>query len=63
MCAADEVWRLQRGSEADCVFFQHMVNGGKRITDRGSRQGVWVCAPRGLLLSPAAHLPSRSHAP
>lgn len=51
VCAADEVWRLQRGSEADCVFFQHMVNGGKRITDRGSRQGVWVCAPSGKLLS------------
>ncbi len=57
VCAADEVWRLQRGSEADCVFFQHMVNGGERITDRGSRQGVWVCAPSGLLL---AHVNTRN---
>jgi hypothetical protein len=45
VCAADEVWRLQRGSDADCVFFQRMVNGGARIVDRGSRQGLWVCAP------------------
>ncbi|MEE8467489.1 MAG: hypothetical protein V3T22_03495 [Planctomycetota bacterium] len=51
VCAADEVWRLQRGSEADCVFFQRMVNGGKRITDRGSRQGTWLCAPGGVVLA------------
>ena len=50
-CAADEVWRLQRGSEADCVFFQRMVNGGERITDRGSRQGTWICAPGGVVLA------------
>ncbi len=51
VCAADEVWRLQRGSEADCVFFQRMVNGGQRITDRGTRQGTWVCAPGGVVLA------------
>jgi hypothetical protein len=51
VCAADEVWRLQRGSEADCIFFQHTVNGGERITDRGTRQGLWVIAPSGLLLA------------
>lgn len=50
VCAADEVWRLQRGSEADCVFFQRMVNGGERITDRGSRQGTWLCTASGELL-------------
>ena len=50
-CAADEVWRLQRGSEADCVFFQRAVNGGQRITDRGSRQGFWIFAPSGRLLA------------
>ena len=37
VCAADEVWRLQRGSDADCVLFQRWSNGGERITDRGSR--------------------------
>lgn len=56
VCAADEVWRLQRGSEPDCVFFQRMVNGGERITDRGSRQGTWLCAPGGVVL---AHINSR----
>jgi len=50
VCTADEVWRLQRGSEADCVFFQRAVNGGKRITDPGTRQGTWILAPDGTLL-------------
>jgi len=53
VCVADEVWRLQRGSEADCVFFQRTVNNGERITDRGTRQGVWVIAPGGVLLAHA----------
>ena len=53
VCAADEVWRLQRGSEADCVFFQRAVNGGERITDRGTRQGTWILAPGGRLLAHA----------
>lgn len=51
VCAADEVWRLQRGSEPDCVFFQEMVTGGDRITDRGTRQGSWVIAPSGMVLA------------
>jgi hypothetical protein len=51
VCAADEVWRLQRGSEADCVLFQKMVNDGRRITDRGTRQGTYVFAPGGKLLA------------
>jgi hypothetical protein len=50
VCAADEVWRLQRGSDEDCVFFQRAVNGGERILDRGTRQGTWVFAPDGTLL-------------
>jgi len=49
--AADEVWRLQRGKDADCLFFQRMVNGGRPITDGGTRQGIWVCSPAGILLS------------
>jgi hypothetical protein len=49
--AADEVWRLQRGAEADCRFFQRMVNGGELITDKRSRQGIWVCSPNGTLLA------------
>lgn len=33
------------------MFFQRTVNGGKRITDRGTRQGIWVLSPGGVLLS------------
>lgn len=51
VCAADEVWRLQRGSEADSVFFQRAVTGGERITDRGSRQGTWIFSPGGDVLA------------
>ena len=57
VCVADEVWRLQRGSEADCIFFQRTVNNGERITDKGTRQGVWVIAPGGVLL---AHVNTRN---
>ena len=49
--AADEVWRLQRGSDADCRFFQRSVNGGELVTDKGTRQGIWVFAPSGRLLA------------
>jgi len=56
-CVADEIWRLQRGSEADCIFFQRCVNDGERITDRGSYQGTWVLAPSGKLL---AHVNTRN---
>lgn len=48
---ADEVWRLQRGNDAECLFFQRSVNRGKPITDGGSRQGIWVIAPDGKLLA------------
>jgi len=51
VCAADEIWRLQRGSDADCVFFQRMVNEGERITDLGTRQGLWICAAGGRVLA------------
>lgn len=57
MPAADEVWRLQRGSDADCLFFQRMVNGGEPITDKGTRQGIWVGTAGGVLL---AHVNSLS---
>jgi hypothetical protein len=49
--AADEVWRLQRGSDADCLFFQKLVNGGRPITDKGTRQGIWVGTAGGVLLA------------
>lgn len=49
--AADEVWRLQRGQEADCHFFQRAVNGGELITDKGTRQGIWIITPGAELLA------------
>jgi len=49
--AADEVWRLQRGADADCRFFQRLVNGGEPIEDDGTRQGIWVASPSGRLLA------------
>jgi len=51
VCAADEIWRLQRGADADCLMFQSIVTGGERIRDRGTRQGTWVIAPGGALLA------------
>ena len=49
--AADEVWRLQRGNNAESLFFQRSVNQGKVITDDGSRQGLWVLSPGGQCLA------------
>lgn len=49
--AADEVWRLQRGGDEECLFFQRAVNGGKVITDNGTRQGIYVMSPAGKTLA------------
>ena len=48
---ADEVWRLQRGGDAECLFFQRAVNGGKVISDNGTRQGIYVMALSGKTLA------------
>lgn len=49
--AADEVWRLQRGGDEECLYFQRAVNGGKVITDDGTRQGIYVMSPSGKTLA------------
>ncbi len=49
--AADEVWRLQRGRNSECQFFQRAVNKGQLITDNGTRQGIYVFAASGELLT------------
>jgi hypothetical protein len=49
--AADVVWRLQRGGDAECLFFQRAVNGGEPITDNGTRQGIYVMSPSGRVLA------------
>lgn len=51
VAAADEVWRLQRGGDAECQFFQRAVNQGELITDNGTRQGIYVLAASGKVLT------------
>ncbi len=50
--ATDEVWRLQRGDDPECVFFQTMAENGHYGGRPGaSRQGIYVCAPSGKFLA------------
>lgn len=49
---ADETWRLQRGDDAECRYFQRIVaDGGHYQRTGGTRQGIYVCAPSGTLLT------------
>lgn len=49
--AADEVWHLQRGSDAECRLFQSMAEVGHYGHKPGTRQGIYVCTPAGLFLT------------
>lgn len=50
--ATDEVWRLQRGDDPECLFFQEMADKGHYGGRPGaSRQGIYVCAPSGKFLA------------
>ncbi len=50
--ATDEVWRLQRGSDPECSFFQVMADQGHYGGSPGtSRQGTYICAPSGEFLA------------
>lgn len=49
--AADEVWHLQRGSDTECRLFQSMAEVGHYGHKPGTRQGIYVCTPAGLLLA------------
>jgi hypothetical protein len=50
--AADEVWRLQQGSDPECVFFQRMAEHGHYGGRPGqTRQGIYVCSPSGTFLA------------
>lgn len=52
VAAADETWRLQRGDDGECRFFQAMVSEeGHYRGPGGTRQGIYVCSPSGELLS------------
>ena len=47
----DEVWRLQGAQDNDANIFQEMANKGHYKRVGGSRQGIYVCTPKGDLLS------------
>ncbi len=50
--STDEVNRLQRGGDPECVFFQDMANHGHYGGRPGStRQGIYICSPSGKFLA------------
>ena len=56
--AADEVGRLQRGKEPDCVLFQQMAEHGHysgRTQPSSTRQGIYAVAPSGAFLASLNH--------
>jgi len=48
---SDEVWRLQRVQDKDAFVFQEMADKGHYRRIGGTRQGIYVCSPSGVLLS------------
>jgi hypothetical protein len=51
--AADEVGRLQRGQDAECLLFQKIAEQGHyagRTQPTNTRQGIYAAAPSGVLL-------------
>lgn len=56
VCAADEVWRLQTGTDAECRFFQAVAEQGHYGGRPGTtRQGIYVLTPGGVLLGSRNH--------
>jgi hypothetical protein len=52
--AADEVGRLQRGDDAECLWFQKIAEQGHyagRARPTSTRQGTYAAAPSGVLLA------------
>ena len=47
------MWRLQRGVDAECRFFQSFADQGHYQARGGTRQGIYVCSPGGKLLASA----------
>ncbi len=45
--AADEVWRLQRGTDRESRLFRQMADKGHYGGGQGTRQGIYVCTPSG----------------
>ncbi len=49
--ATDEVWRLQGGTDPECLAFQRMADTGHYRGKGGTRQGLYVVTPGGALLA------------
>ncbi len=52
--AADEVWRLQHGKDAECKLFQGFMEKGHyggRVQPTDTRQGTYCCTPSGQFLA------------
>lgn len=45
------MWRLQRVQDEDAFVFQEMADKGHYRRTGGTRQGIYVCSPSGILLS------------
>jgi len=56
VCALDEVWRLQRGKDAESLHFQAMADKGHYGGGGGTRQGIYVLTADGTLLAASNHL-------
>ena len=56
VCAVDEVWRLQRGTDAESKHFQQMANQGHYGGGGGTRQGIYVLTADGTFLASSNHL-------
>ncbi len=48
--AADETWRLQRGTDPECRFFQSFADQGHYQREGTTRQGIYTVTPSGVLL-------------
>jgi hypothetical protein len=48
---ADEVWRLQNGTDGESLAFRAMADQGHYGGGGGTRQGIYVSSPSGKLLS------------
>ena len=56
---ADEVYRLQRGTDPECRLFQRFADQGHYKSPGGTRQGLYVVTAGGRLLASCNHRDAR----
>ena len=56
VCAVDEVWRLQRGTDAESRHFQAMADHGHYGGGGGTRQGLYILTADGTFLASSNEL-------